>query len=237
MKRSEIFAYTGTTAFTLIVLLILLLVTMPGMNVLPEDDGVMISFGESADGGGMAPTASQNVASASVPVPSEEDKLLTQTDPSVSMTESKKTNDTPQPTKTDSREQKRREQEALQKADDLIGGSFGSSQSSGSGRSSSDQTAGNPVGSGTSGGNSWSLNGRDLKGSMPAPKYEENDQGTITVEIRVDASGSVVGAKVIRYDIATRSLHQASVKAALQTRFSSGEGVAVGTITYKFNLR
>jgi TonB family protein len=237
MKRSEIFAYTGTTAFTLIVLLILLLVTMPGMNVLPEDDGVMISFGESADGGGIAPTASQNVVSASVPVPSEEDKLLTQTDPSVSMTESKKTSDTSKPTKTDTREQQRREQEALQKANDLIGGSFGSSQSSGSGRSSSDQTAGNPVGSGTSGGNSWSLNGRNLMGSMPTPKYEENDQGTITVEIRVDASGTVVGAKVTRYTIATRSLHQASVKAALQTRFSSGEGIAVGTITYKFNLR
>lgn len=237
MKRSELYAYSGTAVVVVIIVLILLLVVMPGMQNVQEDDGVMISFGEWPDGGGMAPTPSQNVASTSVPVPAKEEKLITQTDPSVSMTESKKKTEATQAVKTDTREQLRREQEALQKADDLIGGSFGSSGNTGSGRTSSDQTAGNPVGSGSSGGNSWSLSGRNLLGTMPTPRYDQNEEGVITVEIRVDASGAVVGAKVLRYTIANRSLHQASVNAARQTRFSTGDGISVGTITYNFKLR
>lgn len=237
MSRSEIYAYSGTAAFLLVVLLILFLVVMPGMQATPEDDGVMISFGESPDGGGTAPAPSQNVATQSVPVPSQEEKLLTQTEPSVSVTENKKKTEATQSAKTDTREQSRREQEALQKADDLIGGSFGSSTSSGSGNTSSNQTAGNPVGSGSSGGNSWSLSGRNLVGSMLKPLHDQNVEGFITVEIRVDSSGKVVGAKVIRYDISIATLHRASENAARQTRFTSGDGISVGTITYNFKIK
>lgn len=238
MKRSEIFAYSGTAIVALIVLLILLLVVMPGMKATPEDDGVMISFGEAPDGGGMAPTSSQNIANQSVPLPAQDENLLTQTDPSVSMTETKKKTEPVQSTKTDTREQLRREQEALQKADDLIGGSFGSSTSSGSGRNSSDQTAGNPVGSGSSGGNSWSLSGRNLMGSMPTPRYDQNVEGRITVEIRVNAGGEVISVSISRpTDISNRTLQQAALNAARQTRFSSGNGVSIGTITYNFKLR
>lgn len=238
MKRSEIYAYIGTAVFSLIVVLILLLAVMPGMNVVSEDDGVMISFGEATDGGGMSPTPTQNIASESVPVPSQEEKLITQTDPSVSITESKKKTEASKPTKTDSREQTQREQEALQKADDLIGGSFGSSQSSGSGRNSGDQTAGNPVGSGTSGGNSWSLSGRNLLGSMPTPKYDQNLEGVITIEIRVDAAGEVTAVAISRpTNISNRTLQQAALNAARQTRFSTGTGDSNGKITYNFKLK
>ncbi|MDD3196175.1 MAG: energy transducer TonB [Paludibacter sp.] len=238
MKRSEIYAYTGTAVVALVILLILLLVVMPGRQLVPEDDGVMISFGEFTDGGGMAPTPTQNVASEAVPVPAKEEKLITQTDPSVSMTETKQKTEATKASQVDAREQLRKEQEALQKADDLIGGSFGSSGDAGSGRTSSDVTAGNPVGSGSSGGNSWSLSGRNLLGSMPTPRYDQNEEGMITVEIRVNAAGQVVAATVSRpTTISNPALQKSSIAAARQTRFSSGNGVAVGTITYNFKLR
>jgi len=238
MKRSEIYAYSGTAVVALIIVLILLLVVMPGLQLHQEDDGVMISFGEAFDGGGMAPQPTQNVATQSVPMPAKEEKLITQTDPSVSMTETKKKTEATQSAKTSTREQLQREQEALQKADDLIGGSFGSSSSTGSGRTSSESTAGNPVGSGTFGGNSWSLIGRNLLGTMPTPRYDQNEEGVVTVEIRVSAQGEVISATISRpTNISNRTLQQASINAARQTRFSSGNGISVGTITYNFNLR
>ncbi len=237
MKRSEIYGYSGTALFALLVVLILILVVMPGIKSVPEDDGVMISFGDVFDGGGFSPTPSQNVTSTRVPTPTSDEELITQRDPSVSLNESKQRTEQSQSVQNETQERLRREQEALQKADDLIGGSFGQGSSSGSGQNSTDATSGNPVGSGVSGGNSWSLSGRNLVGTMPTPRYDQNEEGFIIVEIRVDAKGSVVGAKVTRYSIANRTLHQASINAALQTRFTSGDGVAVGTITYNFKLR
>lgn len=65
-------------------------------------------------------------------------------------------------------EQKRR-QEAIAKANDLMGGSFGNGGGSGSGTSSGDTRQGNPAGGGTSGGHGWSLNGRSLVGSLATP--------------------------------------------------------------------
>lgn len=237
MKRSEIYAYVGTALVTVLIVLILLLVVMPGLKSEPEDGGVMISFGESFDGGGMAPEPTQNMASQSVPLPASEDKLLTQTDPSVAITDTKTKSEAVKSTKTDTREQLQREQEALQKADDLIGGSFGSSSTSGSGNTQSDRTAGNPVGSGSSGGNSWSLSGRNLLGTMPTPRYDQNEEGVITVEITVDVSGKVTDARVIApTNISTKRLRDASIAAARQTRFSSGDGKAIGSITYNFKL-
>lgn len=238
MKRSEIYAYTGTAITAVVILLILLLVVMPGLQSVQEDDGVMISFGEAFDGGGMAATPSTNVTSASIPVQAKDEKLITQTDPSVSLTETQKKKEATQSTTRNTREQLQREQEALQKADDLIGGSFGSSTTSGSGRTSSDDTAGNPVGSGSSGGNSWSLSGRNLLGTIPTPRYDQNDDGIVTVEIRVNASGEVIAASVSRPTTTTNpTLRQASINAARKTRFSSGDGISVGTITYNFKLK
>ena len=238
MKRSKIYAYTGTAITAVVILLILLLVVMPGLQSVQEDDGVMISFGEAFDGGGMAATSSTNVTSTSIPVQAKDEKLITQTDPSVSLTETQKKKEATQSTTRNTREQLQREQEALQKADDLIGGSFGSSTTSGSGRTSSDDTAGNPVGSGSSGGNSWSLSGRNLLGTIPTPRYDQNDDGIVTVEIRVNASGEVIAATVSRPTTTTNpTLRQASINAARKTRFSSGDGISVGTITYNFKLK
>lgn len=236
MKKSEFYGYMGTAIFGILILLLLFLVVMPGLRT-PEDGGVMISFGDSFDGGGSVQVPNQNLVQTSTPVPAKQEELLTQTESSVVITEQKRrTEPTPRPNQQEI-ERQRREQEASQKADDLIGGSFGSAPTSGSGQNSAESTAGNPVGSGVSGGNSWSLSGRNLVGTMPTPNYNINEEGFITVNITVDAAGNVTSANVFRYSISNKTLWDEALSAARRTRFTSGSGIARGTITYNFKLR
>jgi len=167
---------------------------------------------------------------------------LTQKDKSVVIPETtkKKTETTPKPKpKPDNTkvEQQKKEQQATQQANDLIGGSFGSSKSSGSGNTNSGGQQGNPVGKGTEGGNSWSLSGRNLSGSMPKPNYDQNEEGFVTVEIKVDANGNVTDASIKRASITNTTLRSEALSAARRTKFTSGSGVQIGTITYNFKLR
>lgn len=239
MKKSELYAYTGTIISGIIILLILFFVFLPGLET-PDDEGVMISFGNAVDGAGtyVSETPRQE-ARTTPPVSTKKEELLTQDAPSVSVNDNnKKTNNNAAQAEQAARDERlRKEQEASRQADDLIGGTFGSSPAAGSGNTTSNNTAGNPVGSGTSGGNSWSLSGRNLVGSMPTPRYDQNEEGFLTVEIKVDASGTVVSATIKRGTITNPSLRKAAETAALKTKFSSGSGPVVGTITYNFKLR
>lgn len=233
MKKSELYGYIGTAVTAIIILLLLFFILLPGLKTY-EDDGVMISFGEAFEGGGAVQTPSQTAVQATTPKTEVKEELLTQKDKSVAITDTKKK---PETTQTRSEDRLQKEQQATQRADDLIGGSFGSSSSSGSGQTSGEVSAGNPVGSGTEGGNSWSLSGRNLLGNMPTPNYNQNVEGFLTVEIRVDASGNVISALVMRGTISNQTLRDEAVKAARRTRFSTGTGTVTGTITYNFKLR
>lgn len=254
MKKSEKYAYIGTAISALIILLIMFLVFLPGLKN-EEEEGVMISFGEITDGTGSEQLKSQPVAEPVPPVPVKvkPDELITQKDKSVIIPDAKKKPEvvkpveTVTPPKTDPKtqpkpepnreEQLRKEQQATRQADDLIGGSFGSGNNTGSGNSQTSNTAGNPVGQGTSGGNSWSLAGRNLVGTMVSPRYSENEEGFLVVEIRVDASGNVIAARILRGTISSTTLQDAAKEAAMKTKFTAGSGVVIGSITYNFKLR
>ncbi len=135
-------------------------------------------------------------------------------------------------------EQKRKEQEAIDKANNSMSGVFGSGGTTGSGNTSGNTAQGNPAGSGTSGGNSWSLSGRSLSGRLVSPSYERDQEGVITVKIRVDASGNVISATVgTPTTISEVTIRDAAIAAALSTKFTAGNGTAMGTITYNFRLR
>lgn len=234
MKKSELYGYVGTVVSGIIILLILFFVVLPGLKT-AEDDGIMISFGDAVEGGGATETTTQMMTpETSAPKSQVKEELITQTEKSVAINETRKKNEL---TQSNADERRKKEQQASQQADDLIGGSFGNSASSGSGTTSGDESAGNPVGSGTSGGNSWSLNGRNLLGTIPTPAYNQNVEGYITVDIRVDASGNVISTSVKKATISDPSLRNAALAAAKRTRFSSGSGTAQGTITYNFKLR
>ncbi|MEA4974400.1 MAG: TonB family protein [Paludibacter sp.] len=233
MKKSELYAYIGTAISGIIILLILFFVMLPGLKN-TEDGGIMISFGDAFDGGGAVEAPSQSAKQSSPPKAEVKEELLTQKDKSVAIPETKKKPDT-RPSQTDDRLKK--EQQASQQAEDLIGGSFGSNNNTGSGQTTGQETAGNPVGSGTSGGNSWSLSGRNLLGTMPTPSYNKNIEGSLTVAIRVDAAGNVIDASISRGNISDATLRQEAIRAARRTKFSSGKDISTGTITYIFKLK
>lgn len=129
------------------------------------------------------------------------------------------------------------------KAQSAMAGLFGSGSGTGTG---STNTAGsgsaatkNPVGSGSgsSNGASWSLAGRGLSGSLSKPAYGSNAEGTVVVAIRVDQNGNVVSAtKGAGTDTADQTLINAAIEAAKKAKFTAGDGVAVGSITYVFRL-
>lgn len=235
MKKSELYGYIGTFISVIIIILLLFFVFLPGLKN-AEDGGIMISFGESFDGAGSTEETTKPDQKTSSAKPEVKEELMTQADKSVVINNTKKTTETTRPKADDTY---KKEQEASRQADDLIGGSFGTSSNTGSGTTKGNDAAGNPVGSGTSGGNSWSLGGRNLLGNIPTPEYNQNIEGKITVEIRVDAAGKVFATSINgrNTNISDNSLRNAAESAAKRTRFSTGTGTVVGTITYYFNLK
>lgn len=129
------------------------------------------------------------------------------------------------------------------KAQSTMKGLFGSGSGTGSGSTNTEGSGGaaskNPVGagSGKSNGASWSLAGRGLSGSLSKPAYGSNAEGTVVVAIRVDQNGNVVSAtKGAGTNTSDQALIQAAIDAAKKAKFTTGDGVAVGSITYVFKL-
>lgn len=238
----------GSAILTGLLLLLLFLIVMPGIKM-PEDEGIMVSFGDAVDGAGMVetPTSPPTEAAtlpAATPKPSKQD-YMTQDDNSLAIAEQKKKEKQERDALEKQRleearvasEKKRKEQEAIDKANSM-NGLFGNGGSIGSGTTSGNTTQGNPAGSGSSGGNSWSLSGRSLSGRLVSPSYDNDVEGKVTVSIRVDASGKVTSASISSpTTISDQATRNAAITAARSTRFTSGSGIATGTITYNFNLR
>ena len=229
---------------------------MPGLVKQIEDEGIMISFGDNLDGLGFGDMIAGVEELSSPPVPpqkAEPQELITQkTEKSIvvpkQLVKPKTTVKQVSEQDIQRQEQKRRDlaaateakqrQEAAARSENLVGSAFGTGSGAGSGTTSGDTRQGNPAGSGTSGGHGWSLNGRSLVGSLATPSYPNNVEGKVTVSIRVDASGKVTSGTIASpTDISDAQTRSAAISAARNTRFSSGSGVSVGTITYNFRLK
>jgi TonB family protein len=249
VKKSEVYGLTGSITITGILILLLFLIVMPGLKQ-PEDEGIMVSFGEVDMGAGntQTPTA-EPVIKETTPPPAApkpvKQEVLTQDDNSLAIAEQKKKDKREKEAAERLRieeqrianEKKKAQQDAINKANEM-NGLFGNSNSKGSGTTTGDGRQGNPAGSGNSGGNSWSLNGRSLTGSLVQPSYDNDVEGRITVNIRVDENGSVISASIgSPTNISDAATRNAAMSAAKRTRFSSGDGVSTGSITYNFKLR
>lgn len=250
MKKSEKYGLVGSVISTGLLILLLFLIVMPGLNE-PEDEGIMVSFGEVDMGSGKTetpteqPTAKPVMPTPVTPKPVKQD-LMTQDDNSLAIAEQKKKDKREKEALERQRleeirianEKIKAQQDAIDKAKNAMAGAFGNSNSAGSGTSSGDGRQGNPVGSGSSGGNSWSLNGRSLTGTLVSPNYENDVEGLITVSIRVDENGSVISASIVSpTNISDAATRNAALSAAKRTRFSPGNGIASGSIKYNFKLK
>ena len=110
------------------------------------------------------------------------------------------------------------------------GTSVGGGDTQGSGQK------GNPVGHGSSGSNSWSLEGRGIKGTLPQPSNNFRQEGKVVVQIRVNAAGQVVNAIIKGGDVSDKQTQQLALDAALKAKFTEGDHDQIGTITYIFKL-
>lgn len=204
------------------------------------------------------PTPAPQPAAPEVSSPSEED-LMTQEDPSVALEAEKKRKEAEEEARRKAEEERiarekaeqeriarekaaeeariKAEQEAKKNQASSLAGSAFQNMGKGQGQTKGETQQGNPAGQGSQGGHSWSLNGRDLLGKLAQPSYQGNEEGRIVVEIRVDASGNVISAAITKgTTITNETLRNAAVTAAKKNKFSTGGGVAIGTITYNFRL-
>ena len=140
-------------------------------------------------------------------------------------------------------EERAKKQAAVDKANQL-GALFGNTDSpeggNGSDReSASSGTKGNPLGHGSSGGNSWSLDGRGIRGDLPKPSTNFKQEGTVKVAITVDKEGNVMAAKAIGGTVSDETTKQLAVKAALKAKFTDTDrpDKQMGTITYTFKYK
>ncbi len=154
-------------------------------------------------------------------------------------------------------EEERKRQEEIDKQKKAInsnvsnafGKSTGSSTSEGVNKGSGNQgyVTGDPNSKNYSGsgqgtkGDGFQLKGRSLKGSLPKPAYNIQEEGIVVVEITVDRTGKVVSAKYTLKGSTTQDsrLKQAAEKAAMKARFNADTNASAyvkGTITYHFEL-
>jgi TonB family protein len=250
LKKPDIYGIVGSATFCGLLLLLLLLIYLPTRA---EEEGVMVSFGEVDNGGGNTPTRNVAAPAETAPPPQTRQRAVTEDVATQNYEESlrveeqkRKEKERREAEEVKKRQEEQRlaeekkhreEQEKINKANELSG-LFGNSGEQGSGDTSGAGKQGNPLGQGNSGGNSWSLNGRSLNGSLITPNDNQNVEGKITVNIRVDKSGMVTQATVgSPSTISNQITREAAIEAARKTRFTAGNAEVVGTITYNIKLR
>ena len=254
LKKSEIQSAIATTIICVIILLILIFCGMTAHKN-EMDEGVMVSLGYAEEGFGESmpnptpapeaapvPTPTPPPATPEVSKPSEED-LMTQEDPSLALEAEKKRKEAEEAARRKAEEERiariKAEQEAKKNQASSLAGSAFQNMGKGQGQTKGETQQGNPVGQGSDGkGNSWSLSGRDIRSDFFKPSYEGSEEGRIVFEIRVDASGNVVSASIIKgTTITDKRLRDVAKEAVMKIKFTAGSGVAYGTITYSFNMK
>lgn len=86
----------------------------------------------------------------------------------------------------------------------------------------------------------WNLEGRRPRNEFPRPRYVDNNQGVVVVEIWVNGNGDVTGATFKPQGStvsASSPLVSEAIRAAYGAKFNeSDQDIQVGTMTYKFSL-
>ena len=272
LRKSNVYGLLGTALSCVILFLILWFAVMPALTPkTAEEEGLMVAFGNSDDGGGLGemsagipskpeekPAQVNQVHQANQTASSSkysEEKFMTQQDNSVAIAEQNEKKRVRkeqeelefQQQQTNKRiaEQKRKEQEAISKANS-VNGLFGNGNSTGSGNGtgkgigsgSGNGIQGNPAGKGTSGvGSSFKLGNRSYSGNPAKPNYPKDVEGKITVNIRVNENGVVTSTSIgSPTTISDAEMRRDAISAANKTRFTQGKGIETGTITYNYKL-
>lgn len=95
---------------------------------------------------------------------------------------------------------------------------------------------GNPVGHDLKGGSSWSMAGRGIRGTLPQPSNNFNQEGSVIVGIRINAAGNVISVTHKGGTVNDEETIQLALDAARKAKFTDGDHDQIGTITYIFKL-
>lgn len=140
------------------------------------------------------------------------------------------------------------EEAAKAAANNRVAGAFGSGGNKGDsgntsgkgnqGSATGDSNVGSSTGQGGLGTGTTARVGNRTVVYLARPAYADSQsEGTVIVAIRVDAAGKVISASVTRSTTSSSALKSAAVAAAKQSKFSEGNAVESGTITYRFKLK
>lgn len=267
--QSHIIAFLGTLLSLCLVFLLLWLLTVKA-PVLVEDEGIMVAFGNADEGGGTPDgsyideiTQVEQIPAPSNPSrPSDNDLMVQEDEESLEL--QKQAEDAKRKAEEEAlkrrraeeeaqeeaeriakekilAEKKAKDQEAIDKANQLTAAFGLSGNTEGA---NADDTDGNTStrgeqqgrGYGESNGVQWTLYGRDVK-HVPNPADSFAQEGEVVVRIWVDKDGNVTNASIYEgTNISDRHTQQLALTAARQTKFTEGETPQIGTIKYKFNL-
>ena len=249
-QKRHIIASVGTALFLLLVVLILWFCYLTA--VAPEqDEGVEVEFAEleeleepeepSASAYAPEPSEAAPAAPASPapevatsPKPASPPEHIVTEEETLALERARKEKEEREAAE---RARKQKEAEAIAKANQF-GNLFGKTNgtSVGGGDTKGEGQKGNPVGHGSSGAGSWSLDGRGIKGTLPQPSKDFKQEGKVVVQIRVNAAGQVVSATISGGDVSDKQTQQLALDAAKKAKFTEGDHDQIGTITYIFKL-
>ncbi len=246
----------GTVIANMIILLILIFSGFTTPLPLPEEEGIMIDFGDSPTGWGKVEPTVQKVTPKPKPTPKpvEQESNMTQdyeesvqtepeTTPQEKVEEVEEVIEEPEEEKEEERQvdpnalfQNNTSNEESSSSEGISGGE--GNQGRPDGDPNSNQYTGHGAGTGGIG---YSLAGRKPKG-LPKPIYKSNEQGIVVVKIVVDRTGKVISAipGVKGSTTVDSALLQAAKQAALNTKFdkkTTAPTKQTGTITYNFVLK
>ena len=248
-NRSVVF----TIAFHVLAFLILFTFGFVTPLPLPEEEGIMIDFGDSETGlGQIEPEKTTNTVQP-VESPVQEESNMTQdfeesavVEPEREVTEEQVVEEA---TEVIEEVEEIREVDPLALYQNNSDNNSNNSNSEGiaggngnQGRPDGDPNSNQYTGNGAgNGGVGFSLRGRKPKG-LPKPIYTSNEQGIVVVKITVDREGKVIAAVPGSKGSTTMdsALLNAAKKAALNTKFDkkvTAPSRQTGTITYHFVLK
>ena len=204
-----------------------------------EEEPIPADFGEAAyaeeptDAAPAAPASPAEVATD--PNPSSPAEHILSEEETLALARAKKEQEEREAAE---RARKQKEAEAIANANALGNRLFGQTNgtnTSGDGTGQGAGQKGNPAGRGNVGGNSWSLAGRDIKGTFPIPEKGKYVPGKVVIEIRVNPQGQVVSAReTAGGNISDPATIEAMLKKAREVQFTPLNQTQdqIGYITY-----
>ncbi len=257
LTREQIYGYSGSLLFCLLIFLILWYSVMK--SVIPQlESGVLVNFGNVDEASGMfepehtgSKPMPEQIMQPDISQPSPESPVITQNiEESTSIEAAEKE----QEKKRKEKEEKKRKEEHEKRQQAInrqMAGAFGignttesSSQGTGQGQGNQGSPQGNSdqgANTGVGGHGEFSLSGRSIgSGGLPRPAYSIQEEGKIVIDITVDSKGNVILATIGKgTNIDNASMRKSALEAAKKAKFNAipGNENQSGTITYKYYLK